>query len=286
MKDLVIGAVTGYNFDTIEPWVNSLDRSGFDGDKAMICYNVSFDVCNELTKRGYKIFGFERNEEDRQLEYSKPGFNIVCERFHHLWGILRGIEQEYRYIITTDVKDVIFQRNPSEWIEKNIGDKKIIASSESMYYKDEEHNNFALYSNYGTAIHAAYSDKLIYNAGVMAGDFETMLDLFMHIYLLCDAAPSHWNQHGGGPDQPAYNLLMHAKPHRDIMCHTSPDDGWAAQLGTTGPHVADRCWPKLTDAVPIMKDGKVCTPSGDPFYIVHQYDRIPEWKQILVGQYK
>ena len=286
MKDLVIGAITNYNFDAIEPWVNSLERSGFNGDKAMICYNVSFDTVNELSNRGFKVFGFERNEEDRRLEYTKPGFNIVCERFHHLWGILQNFKDEYRYIVTTDVKDILFQRNPSEWLENNIGDKKVIASSESLIYADEDHSNFAMYSNYGPAIHSAYSDKLIYNAGVMAGDFNTMIDLFMHIYLLCGSAPSHWNQHGGGPDQPAYNIIMHTKPWLDISRHTPSDDGWAAQLGTTGSYIADRYGSKIVDPAPIMKDGKVCTSTGEPFYIIHQYDRIPEWKQTLLEQYK
>lgn len=286
MKDLVIGAITGYNFDAIEPWVNSLDRSGFDGDKAMICYNVSFDTLDELSKRGYKVFGFERNEEERKLEYTKPGFNIVCERFHHLWGILQNFKGQYRYVITTDVKDVIFQRNPSEWLVKNLGDKKVNASSESMYYKDEEHSNFALYSNYGPAIYNAFHNKLIYNAGVMSGDFDTMIDLFMQIYLLCDSAPSHWNQHGGGPDQPAYNILAHSKPWSDIIRHTPSEDGWAAQLGTTGSYIADRYGDKIVDPAPIMVNGKVCTTTGEPFYIVHQYDRIPEWKSIVLEQYK
>ena len=110
MKDLVIGAITGYNFDAIEPWVNSLERSGFDGDKAMLCYNISFDVANELSKRGFKVFGFEQNEEDRLLEYTKPGFNVVVERFLHMAFVLRELDTKYRYIISTDVKDVIFQR--------------------------------------------------------------------------------------------------------------------------------------------------------------------------------
>jgi hypothetical protein len=287
MKDLVIGAITGYNFDAIRPWVNSLDRSGFAGDKAMICYNVSFETVDELSKRGYKVFGFERNEEERRLEYTKPGFNIVCERFHHLWSILQNFKSQYRYVITTDVKDVVFQRNPSEWLENNLGVKKVNASSESMYYKEEEHSNFALYSNYGPAIYGTFCDKLIYNAGVMSGDFDTMVDLFMQIYLLCDAAPSHWNQHGGGPDQPAYNILAHSKPLSDIIRYTPSEDGWAAQLGTTGPYSGGlgRYGSKIVEPAPIMIDGKVCTTEGAPFYIVHQYDRIPEWKSIILEQY-
>ena len=46
MKDIVIGFITGYSFDKIEPWVNSLDRSGFEVTKAMICYNISYDVAD------------------------------------------------------------------------------------------------------------------------------------------------------------------------------------------------------------------------------------------------
>ena len=51
MKDLVIGCITGYDFDKIKPWVNSLDRCGFTGTKAMICYNVGYDTLEELVKR-------------------------------------------------------------------------------------------------------------------------------------------------------------------------------------------------------------------------------------------
>ena len=51
MNDIVIGSITGYDFDKIKQWVNSLDRSGFTGTKAMICYNVSYETVEELVKR-------------------------------------------------------------------------------------------------------------------------------------------------------------------------------------------------------------------------------------------
>ena len=51
MKDIVIGCITGYDFEKIKPWVNSLDRCGFDGVKAMVCYNVSYETVEELVKR-------------------------------------------------------------------------------------------------------------------------------------------------------------------------------------------------------------------------------------------
>jgi hypothetical protein len=32
--------------------------------------------------------------------------------------------------------------------------------------------------------------------------------------------------------------------------------------------------------------GKVCNSSGKEFYIVHQYDRVPEWKKFVSEKYK
>jgi hypothetical protein len=286
MKDLVIGAITGYNFNAIEPWVNSLERSGFNGDKIMLCYNVSYDVCNELNNRGFKILGFEQNEEDRCLEYTKLGFNVVVERFQHLAFVLREMQQKYRFIIATDVRDVIFQRNPSEWLENNIGDKKIIAASESILYNIEDWNRSNLYQSFGPQIYQLLSNSIVYNAGVMAGDYETMLDLFMHIHLLCNAAPSHYIDGGGGPDQAAYNVLINSKPWADITRFTESREGWAAQLGTTGPHIQDKYGEHLVEKPPVWWQDNVCTSSGEPFYIVHQYDRVPEWKSKILDKYK
>ena len=74
----------------------------------MICYDISYDVADELTKRGYTIFAFKKNEEKRRFEYKKD-FSIMVERFLHLWYLLKQFKGQYRYIITTDVKDVVFQ---------------------------------------------------------------------------------------------------------------------------------------------------------------------------------
>ena len=72
MDDIVIGAITGYSFDKIEPWVNSLDRSGFTGTKAVLCYNIHKSVAKELSNRGYKIFAFGETTEN--LVYDKKDF--------------------------------------------------------------------------------------------------------------------------------------------------------------------------------------------------------------------
>ena len=50
-------------------------------------------------------------------------------RFFHIWHLLSQFEKEgrkYDRLITTDVRDVMFQGNPSEWLDAN-QEKPIIA---------------------------------------------------------------------------------------------------------------------------------------------------------------
>lgn len=283
-KDIVIGAVTNYSFDMIKPWVNSLDRSGFDGVKMMLCYNVDYALVEELVKRGYTIMAFGRDEENKKFVY-KPQFSIVVERFLHMWYFLKKFEGEYRYIITTDVKDVIFQGNPSTWLEENIGDKEINVACESIRYKDEDWGNQNLFKSFGPLVHDHCKDNLIYNCGTLSGKFDTMLDLFLNIYMLCNGT-LHQIEGGGGPDQAALNVLLNMKPYKDITRFTMSEEGWAAQLGTTGPQVLSKYSNKLVEKTPILVDDTVCTNEGKVFTLVHQYDRILKWREIIEKKYE
>jgi hypothetical protein len=284
MKDVVIGCITGYDFEKIKPWVNSLDRSGFDGVKAMVCYNVSYETVEELVKRNYTVLALNKDESNRKFVY-KDEFSIVVERFLHMWYFLKKLQGQYRYIVATDVKDVIFQGNPSDWLEKNMGDAQINVACESIRYKDEEWGAHNMFKAFGAVLHDHTKDNLIYNAGTVSGNFDTMLDFFLNVYLLCNGT-SHFTEGGGGPDQAAVNILLNMKPYRDITRFTASEEGWAAQLGTTGPQVAGKYAGKLVEKSPILVDNVVCTSDGTPFVMVHQYDRVPEWKEIIEKKYE
>ena len=284
MKDMVIGCITGYDFDKIKPWVNSLCRSGFEGTKAMICYNVDYETVEELVKRDFTIFAFGKNDNQKCLEY-KENFSIVVERFFHLWYFLKNYKEQYRYIVTTDVKDVVFQTNPIEWLENNIGAKQINVGCESIRYEDEEWGNHNLLKSFGPVIHEHNKKNLIYNAGTISGRFDTMLDLFLNIYMMCQGT-SQFIEGGGGPDQAALNVLLNMKPYKDITNFATSESGYAAQLGTTGPQKYLEYGSKLVEERPVFTGNQVCTTKGKPFAIVHQYDRIPEWKEIIEKKYE
>jgi hypothetical protein len=283
MKDIVIGSITGYDFDKIKPWVNSLDTCGFDGVKVMICYNVDYETVEELVKRNYTILAFSKNDSLKRFEY-KQDFSIVVERFLHMWYFLKKMSGQYRYIIATDVKDVVFQTNPSTWLEQNIGDKEINVACESVKYSDEPWGDHNLLKAFGPLLHEHNRNNLIYNAGTVSGKFDTMLDFFLNVYMLCNGT-SHTTPGGGGPDQAAVNILLNMKPYRDITNFATSEQGYAAQLGTTGPQVAGKYGDVLVEKSPILVDNMVCTSTGQPFALVHQYDRVPEWKKIIEKKY-
>ena len=284
MKDIVVGCITGYTFDKIAPWVNSLDNCGFDGTKAMICYNVDYDTVDELVKRNYSIFCFRKNDEQRRFEF-KENFSIVVDRFYHLWYFLKQYKGQFRNIITTDVKDVVFQTNPSLFLERVIKDgKKINVACESIRYKDEAWGDNNLKKSFGDLIHAHNRENLIYNAGTISGDFDTMLDVFLNIFLMCGGSPQ-FVEGGGGPDQAALNVLLQLEPYKSITNFAMSEDGYAAQLGTTGPQVAGKYGDKLVEKSPILVDNMVCTSNGQVFSLVHQYDRVPEWKELIEKKY-
>lgn len=286
MKDVVVGCITNYNFEKIKYWVNSLDTCGFTGDKVMVCYNIGYDVAEELTKRNYKVLAFENNKEEKKLQ-RHGDFNICLERFYDIWAFFKyTITEEYRYMISTDVKDVVFQTNPSTWLENNIGDKKINVACESIRYKDEPWGKHNLLQCFPAPIFDQMHKKLIFNAGTISGDYKTLLDFFLNIYMFCGRSPENVPG-GGGPDQAALNVLLRLQPFRSITNFAMSEHGYAAQLGTTAdPSKIGEFRKYLAEPEPIMQNDLVCTSKGVPFSIVHQYDRVPEWKKIIEKKYE
>ena len=53
-----------------------------------------------------------------------------------MYWVLKQLNRDYRYMITTDVRDVIFQWNPSEWLENKL-EKDILVSTENVLYEHE-----------------------------------------------------------------------------------------------------------------------------------------------------
>lgn len=298
-KDIIIGAVTNYNYDDIAPWVNSIKKSGYKGEIGLVAYNMQKDTVDALSKAGVEyLFGFKR-DVDGNLSYENKEFNIVLERFVHIWYFLSKVDFEIDNIIATDVKDVVFQTNPSEWLTKQ--DKQLFVGSENLKYDIEPWNKNNMMLSFGPMIYERMKDNPIYCAGVLAGKRKTMLDFCLNLFLICRGSPAYVSG-GGGPDQSAINLLLSMSPYSEVTKFATTNDPFVCHAGTTiaaiksgsgaigisylqDPSVLDKYQKNLIDGEPKLVNDTVCTPDGIPYCIVHQYDRVNEWKSIIQQKY-
>lgn len=278
-NDLIIGCSTNYTWDTIKYWVNSVNTCGFTGDKVLIMMNADKYTMDKVVEAGFTVIGFNQDEQGN-LVYESP-LKVHVERFLHIFNHLNKID--YRYVITTDVKDVVFQRNPVEFLEKELSPFakwQLVFSSESMIYKDEPWGNQNLLETFGEYIYNYFKNNEIFNVGVLAGRGYAMKDLALNIFLASINKPIPI------VDQSTFNVLVSMEPYQSTSRYLQSEDGWACQLGTTAdPSKIEEFKPKLLEPSPKLYGDKVVTSKGDEYFIVHQYDRIPQWKELIEKKY-
>ena len=277
MKDLIVGCATNYDWSKLKYWVNSINASGFSGDKVLILMNCDKDTVQKVTDAGFSIIAFGQDSQGN-LTYQSQ-LMVHVERFIHIYKLLK--DNQYRFVITTDVKDVIFQQNPSVWLENNLSDKEdLVFSSESMKYKDEPWGRENLTQCYGQGIYEDFKNNTIFNVGVLAGRGYAMRDLTLQLFLNCINRPIPI------VDQAVFNEMISRHPYLSSSMYTVSESGWACQLGTTAdPSKIESFRPFLLEPSPKMEGDKVVTSKGIEYTIVHQYDRVPEWKKIIEAKY-
>ena len=273
-KDLIIGGCTNYNINQLKPWVLSINEVvGDNVDKVMCVGNASIETRMWLIDMGFQL-----------VDMPKLNIPVHVLRFLSIYEFLRLEYQNYRYVVTTDVKDVFFQENPFIYMENHLAPgKKLIAASEGMYYKDEPWGNENLMQTYGNYVHGLFKDNEIYNVGVVAGKSEYVKDLVFNIFTNAVNRPIPI------VDQAVYNVLINTQPYKDVVRFTSHDSGWACQAGTTvDPSKINEFRTKLLCSEPTFEYGYVLNMPGNihsKFTIVHQYDRVPEWKEFVRNKY-
>lgn len=283
MRKLIIGCASNYDWSTLQYWCNSINQTGFDGDKVLILMNCDKDTVIKVEKAGFKIIGFNKDEDGNLVHDSKMPPHV--ERFLHIYEYLRKAD-DYDWVVTTDVKDVIFQSDPCKWLEEHdAGDHAdLFFSSESILYKDEPWGNQNLLETFGPYIHNIFKENIIYNVGVLAGRGFAMESLMINIFSSCMGKPIPIC------DQSTFNFLISQPPYISTSEYFGSEDGWACQLGTTvDPAKIEQFKPKLLEPSPVMENGRVKTegetrPRRD-FCIVHQYDRVPAWRHLIQMKY-
>ena len=271
-KDLIIGAYNNYKFDLLKPWVNSIKETGFDGDIVLVAIDPDMDTVEKLKAAGVKVM--QAKNEQKMM--------IHMLRFLHIYNYLK-LNPDYRYVITTDVRDVIFQKNPSDYLQTVFGsrDKGIICQSEAIKIKDESWNRDNIIKNFGHYFYSDVAESPVYNVGVLAGTDAYIKDLCFALFQMSSNRPD-WVA-----DQAAYNMLLNYMPWSNVAVKLELSDAWAINAHVTNkPDQLQEFGPYLLEERPYMKDGIVYNSQGKPFTIIHQYDRVPDWMKYYMEKFQ
>lgn len=269
-NDAIVATACDYNWDVFKNYAVSIGQSGFRGHKIIFVNNITTTARQTLKRLGFELIDYEKKEK-----------NVVIQRFALLSKLLE--HREFRYVIQSDIKDVVVQTDPSVWMEQHFID--IVGASEFILYRDEHCNPLWVEKLYGKEMVKTLADKEVICAGTIAADADSMRMLSSRIY---EASTDRF-----GDDQAALNVLLRGElAERTCIPNVSAGfiltAGWwliGDVKGNSDRPIGMRSNLRVTP--PVLKDG-VAYPAGSdkPFCIVHQYDRGSAWAPAISKRYQ
>ena len=263
MKYTIISAISSYEIKDIYNLVMSINDSGFIGNKIMFLYSGINDGTKQfLSNNGWVNIEMTLTE----------GTLIHNQRFIDVANELDNIETDV--VIFLDGGDVIFQKNPTEWLDKNmLGD--ILVTSESLKFKDDD---------WATEIGLKFPDyweqtknSEICNVGVVIGKKDYIKDLFTLIYNTVFES----NRLNELVDQFIFNVLIRNKKYNTQFI--KQQEGLAAHLAVNFKYLEPYYFTEKMGK--ILDNGNVINDSGNLFYIVHQYKRNKTLNKLIDEKY-
>lgn len=275
-KVAIIGCAIDYSWDSIKLWAESIKRSGFDGDVIVLCSGLPPQTVDTLTEHGIKCVMYTGSN------YMAP--HVL--RFFFLWHYLSGLEAHYDWIITTDIRDVVFQTNPVHLLDKATArGTELLLSSEEMLYKDEPWGTQNFIDCFGGMWYGTIKDEIINNVGIVAGTPKVVGELSLMVFQMSIGRPTKV------VDQAVYNYIL--KYFNNWKYDNFVEgENWSINLGTTIHAVesisgeigvtygiseekkAEYKKAYIGEQPVITEDGVVCDAHGKPYCVVHQYDRV------------
>ena len=264
MKPLALSLAVGAGWEYVQSWVTSLRESGYSGPAALATVDCDAGLHEQCAK--WDVMTIERDAGELATRHLS---DVITGRHNLLSNVLRESFADH-FVISCDVRDVYFQRDPFEFFGPGLRaadpHKLHVVSEEVMFDQDTSSpagrwNGVKVAQLFSRRERLELAGKPVYNAGVLCGEAAYLADVMRMIYLLC------FNTTIPVCDQAALNVLLYSEPHRSHAALLGFDDGWAV-------HFASARMGLVPQAVaPRVEDGLVKTAAGEVFAIVHQYDR-------------
>ncbi len=282
-KNLVLGAVRGYTFEQLRPFVVSLRRSGFSGDLVLLWNTLSLETLAALGAHGVKLVPFRYRGSGTLNSWSrfwpwlsrllpllgnswvareilKAILPLQTVRFLHYHDYISAHCGDYDKVFITDVRDVFFQTDPFAGFEAGVGvfeegDVRLIG-------EEREYNARWVEELFGRHEMERIAGYPVLCSGTIIGETGAILNYFERFEALLREARK---VETGGSDQGVHNYLCRVvAPESVSVCKNG-----RTQVLTMGPQL------KLGEDFKISSNGAICVSNGAPVPVLHQYDRHP-----------
>ncbi len=265
-KEVVLGCISGYDYDRIKPFIVSLKKSGFRGDLCLFASKIDIATYKTLHQMGVKLIPF-KDEYPFVKRFSISNLELKSEfpnqisvkylRYILYYLFLSKFGNNYSKVMLTDVKDVIFQRDPFDFDFD--GGLYCFLEDNYVTIKSSPFNSGRILRHFGTEGLDQIGNNHPSCSGTIFGSVPDTLHYLGKMISLISSIEAK-----GGGDQGLHNYVLYTEHFNDLKL------------------IEDAKGPVLTIASKIKKrirfneKGLAINRDGEEFNVIHQYDRHPE----------
>jgi hypothetical protein len=250
---LVMGMAAGYSWEKIAPFALSLRQSGFAGEAVLFAAGLAPATVETLAAHGLRVIRAKRAPIARHV-------SVNCLRYFLYEEFLARRGAAHPAVFLTDVADVVFQ---GDVFAHAAGGLTLFAEAGRL--REEPWNAGWVRNLYGEETLAAFGGERISCSGTVLGHVAAVREYLRRMTAalvplqaaLRDQAMPGTGMHGA--DQGVHNVLLRRGLLPDCRLLTNAD---GVVYTYDGEFLS-------------LPDGRVGTPEGAPYAVVHQYNRNP-----------
>ncbi|MFZ3376343.1 MAG: hypothetical protein WA183_12390 [Chthoniobacterales bacterium] len=272
------------------PFFLSLRRAGFRGDIVVFSSSIDKESVSQLKRWGarvvpFRFFGRHVSNpaarpwwiwkrvfasgisESAKERVAHVVFHLFYRRHLLYLDFLRAYGDRYTRFFMTDCRDVFFQADPFAWSQSP--GLHVFLEDESNKIGQCSHHIRWIASQFGEETLRSLRDETVCCAGTVFGDRSGLHDYLRQMVSLTMQANTLREADG---DQGLHNFLVRKVSFPRITIHRNAE-GPVMTVGVM----------RMTD-LRLSPDDSVMNEANEVAPVVHQYDRIPELREMLLAR--
>lgn len=271
MKKALIGLSNNIktNFSKIKVWSKSFKKYS-DGEVILLCANATDDEISMCESIGITSVPVLINDT----------WYINHKRLERTFEFLETSDIDL--FLITDVFDVVFQSDPFIKMDLNYD---VFVGAEGVLVGQEPWNSDWINKLFPKEYESSRSQEVICS-GVIGGKRQPLIKLYKRVFELCENSTNLTNIQ----DQAALIVSIKNNEVENLKVFDL-SEAWTVHCAIAGPTQFFESFGfkgviQNRYGIPLLNGDKICTSNGIPYDIVHQFNRIPEWNQILIKNYE